>query len=426
MMFWLLLFQQPIEWSDLRQHLLATPEMRLVRNESEQAESYLRVSQANLHPQVSFSTSVNNTNQPVQVFGQKLAQQDFLIEDFARVGASGQLDPYPVNHPSNNIDVALLFQANYTIYDRARSANIDASVQRKAAAEARQALTWQQVLLEYAQQVIQLDALDQNLAQLDNMIQQTRQMEALLLQMFQEGQMPKMPYLEVQQSRLQLESKRADVAGNYAAQRASLQVWLQLPEQQTFPSLVKQPKATPGTHFQSQTLELQAQADRQNVETVQPAWKPTLQAFSQLEKHNDATVFYQVGLMASLKLWDGGQRKHQRAAKQLEASHSELQTEKANQSLRRGLVEVDQQIAAQEQSARLQQEALATVHQRWALEKQLLEDGQFERMKWIETQNQWVMAELELIQTQSKITGLSWQRAYLSGSDLEALIQVEN
>ncbi len=417
----ILLVQEPVLSAPLKALLRALPQVQSALTDIEMTQLQETASQAMLYPQVGLSGTMSNTNQPVLVFGQRLAAQEFEISDFAYVTDAG-LDPYPVNHPSSDNDIGWAIDLDYALFDRSRTARIKAASKATDASQAMQELVWQQTLIQFVQKRIQAQGYEASSLLLVKMVKQSLEMETLLAQLYQEGQISKLAYLEVQESRFLLQAQLAEMSGQVHASKVGMDQWLKNESGVVYPVL-KSPTASSAGHHSS-LVAAQANLQRQEwlMAAEQPLWFPKVHLFSQLEQHQGANVFYQVGIMAKVQLWDGGYQKTRRGVALLAAKQSSLTMDNNLRELRQIRSELETTIQANELALVKHDGAIASIRERWELEKQLVEEGQYQKSKWIETQNQLVQAEMNRIRGQTRLIAMKWQQTFANGQDLELAI----
>jgi len=414
--------QAPLSWSEISHLLRESPAMKAERATRAMAEGAASVARSAYLPQVNFESALSSTNQPVAVFAQRLAGQEFEISDFIRPASDGGMDPYPVNHPKADEDWFLRLDAGMTLLDGSRGPRVQAARAGLEAARLEEGQRWQDTLLEYALRRSQLLGWERSAQLMEQMVQHSRSMEEKLAALVAEGQLARLRLLEAQQARLEIEAQAAQIAGEHRAVQAGLELWLGAEPGSRFPHL-EAPEIQPeGTPMGVAAAAMISSALRSAVQAEQPAWMPKLALQASLERHPSADVFHGLALTLRLALFDGGLSKQKRAIAQGDASRAQALEEQRRRGYAQASRQQEKELEGLQSAEAVLKEALAVVRSRWSLEKALVEEGQMEQVRWVETHARWTELELEALKTHTRLALASWRRAHASGTDLEKLI----
>jgi outer membrane protein TolC len=417
-----LLLQEPLSWSELSALLRQSPAMEAERASAAMAAGTARLARSAYLPQIHLDSALSSTNQPVAVFAQRLAGQEFAISDFIRPASDGGMDPYPVNHPTADEDWFLRLDAAMTLFDRSRGPRVQAAAASLAATELAERQRWQDTLLEYALRRSQLFGWERSSQLMQQMVQHSRSMEEILAALVEEGQIARLAFLEAQQARLETEARAAEIAGELRARQAAMELWLDAVPGSRFPHLEApplQPRATPAG---VEAASLLSRSFQTASKAEQPGWMPSLRLQATLERHQSADVFHGVALSMRLAVFDGGQSKQKRAIAEAAASRAQALEEQLRRGYEEASRQQEEELAGLQGSSAALNEALVLVRSRWTLEKALVEEGQMEQVRWVETHARWTQLEVQAVETQTRLALASWRRAHAAGQDLEKLI----
>ena len=286
---------------------------------------------------------------------------------------------------------------------------------------------WSNILGKYAVYYWDLTAISTQVELAEKQVFTNQQLQNRIILLVKEGQLPELSLSLAKSNTYAAEAKLAQKQAELSVQKHSFALWLsiELKDLQSLP-------APPEYEFKEIDIKDDSFVEQSSKKYVAamdiksqslPSWyKPNIDAYALIQSHQLEEENWSAGISLGWKIWDGKDKKYQRAKIKSEQDVAQWQLLKVQREMtiqRQSIVSMQNAILIREraivQALKMANKALGNQHT-------LLNEGQLDNSLIFTTQNKISELEMYLVQLNTQKKVLVWQYLSINGNDLQPLL----